>query len=162
MANHKTLENFATQRDLSQRQAWWMEFLSQFDCKIVYLKGKDNSVADALSQLPTLTTDTDTIAIEEARLVDIDKLTSVAVILDVGSTSSTALETATQLAATSSDVGVTSPERQGKATKIAIKDGLLHDIGAGYKTDPWFTLLASAATGMKNVEQVHGLWFIDK
>lgn len=28
-----------------------MEFLSQFDCKLVYVKGEDNTVADALSCL---------------------------------------------------------------------------------------------------------------
>jgi hypothetical protein len=47
--DHKTLENFATQKDLSRRQARWMEFLSQYDCKIMYVKGEDNCVADALS-----------------------------------------------------------------------------------------------------------------
>jgi len=48
--DHKTLENFNHQKDLSRRQARWMEFLSQYDCKIIYLKGDDNSMADALSQ----------------------------------------------------------------------------------------------------------------
>jgi hypothetical protein len=27
-----------------------MKFMSQYDCKIVYVKGEDNCVADALSQ----------------------------------------------------------------------------------------------------------------
>jgi hypothetical protein len=48
--DHRTLENFNTQRDLSRRQARWMEFLAQFDCHIVYVKGHDNTVADALSR----------------------------------------------------------------------------------------------------------------
>ena len=47
--NHKTLENFNIQKDLSHHQARWMEFMSQFDAKVVYIKGKENSVADALS-----------------------------------------------------------------------------------------------------------------
>jgi hypothetical protein len=47
--DHKTLENFDTQKDLSHRQARWMEFMSQYDCKIVYIKGDENTVADALS-----------------------------------------------------------------------------------------------------------------
>ena len=47
--DHKTLENFNTQKDLSCHQACWMEFMSQFDAKIVYIKGEDNSVANALS-----------------------------------------------------------------------------------------------------------------
>jgi hypothetical protein len=48
--DHKTLENFDKQKDLSRRQARWMEFLSQYDCKIIYVKGEDNSAADALSR----------------------------------------------------------------------------------------------------------------
>jgi len=51
--DHKTLENFNIQKDLSQRQACWMEFMSQFDAKVVYIKGKENTVANALSHLPS-------------------------------------------------------------------------------------------------------------
>ena len=47
--DHKTLENFDTQPDLSQHQACWMEFMSQFDARIMYIKGGENTVADALS-----------------------------------------------------------------------------------------------------------------
>ena len=50
--NHKTLENFDIQWDLSCRQAHWMEFLSQYNGKIVYVKGEENTVANALSRLP--------------------------------------------------------------------------------------------------------------
>ncbi len=50
--DHKTLEHFSTQQDLSWQQAWWMEFLSQYDTTIHYLLGEKNTVADALSQLP--------------------------------------------------------------------------------------------------------------
>ena len=49
--DHKTLENFNTQKDLSCRQARWMELMSQYDAKIIYIKGKENSVVDALSHL---------------------------------------------------------------------------------------------------------------
>jgi hypothetical protein len=37
--DHRTLENFLSQHDLSRRQARWMEFMSQFDAKIIYVKG---------------------------------------------------------------------------------------------------------------------------
>lgn len=50
--DHRTLENFNVQRDLSRRQLCWQEFLSQYECTISYIKGEDNTVADALSRLP--------------------------------------------------------------------------------------------------------------
>jgi len=52
--NPKTLENFNAQKDLSHRQVCWMEFMSQFDAKIGYIKGEENTVADALSHCPVL------------------------------------------------------------------------------------------------------------
>jgi RNase H-like domain found in reverse transcriptase len=50
--DHRTLENFDTQKDLSRRQLCWQEFLSQYDMTITYIQGEDNTVADVLSQLP--------------------------------------------------------------------------------------------------------------
>ena len=50
--DHRTLECFQGQRDLSRRQARWQEFLAEYDFKIVYVKGGDNTVADALSRMP--------------------------------------------------------------------------------------------------------------
>ena len=52
--NHCTLENFSMQKDLSHRQLRWQELMSQFDLNIVYIKGEDNCVADALSCLPPM------------------------------------------------------------------------------------------------------------
>jgi hypothetical protein len=50
--NHRTLEHFRTQRNLSCRQARWMEFLSHYNATIHYLPGEQNCAADALSRLP--------------------------------------------------------------------------------------------------------------
>lgn len=50
--DHRTLENFDTQKDLSRRQLRWQEFISQYDMTITYIRGEDNTVADALSRLP--------------------------------------------------------------------------------------------------------------
>ena len=50
VTDHKALEFFKTQRRLNSRQARWMEFLTRFDFDIVYIKGKTNLVADALSR----------------------------------------------------------------------------------------------------------------
>jgi hypothetical protein len=41
------------QKDLSRRQLHWQEFLSQYDMSITYIRGEDNTVADALSRLPS-------------------------------------------------------------------------------------------------------------
>ena len=50
--DHKTLQNFDMQKDLSLRQAQWMEYLSQYEYSITYIRGEDNTVADALSRMP--------------------------------------------------------------------------------------------------------------
>ena len=50
--DHRTLECFQKQRDLSRRQARWQEFLAEYDFEIVYVKGEENTVADALSRMP--------------------------------------------------------------------------------------------------------------
>ena len=47
--DHKTLQNFDTQRELSRRQLRWQEYLSQYEISVVYIRGEDNCVADALS-----------------------------------------------------------------------------------------------------------------
>jgi hypothetical protein len=50
--DHKTLENFDTQKDLSRHQLRWQEFFSQYEINMIYIPGPDNTVADALSRLP--------------------------------------------------------------------------------------------------------------
>ncbi|OJT13288.1 Transposon Tf2-12 polyprotein, partial [Trametes pubescens] len=55
--DHRTLENFTTQKHLSRRQARWQEFLGQYDYKIAYIRGEDNQAADALSRLTCDTVD---------------------------------------------------------------------------------------------------------
>jgi hypothetical protein len=47
--DHRTLENFDSQRKLSWRQLRWQEYLSQYDMMIVYIRGEENTVANALS-----------------------------------------------------------------------------------------------------------------
>ena len=52
--DHHTLERLQSQATLSGRSARWSEFLQEFDCKIQYVKGKDNAAADAFSRRPDL------------------------------------------------------------------------------------------------------------
>jgi len=47
--DHRTLEKFDTQRNLSRRQLRWQEFMSQYNMMITYIRGRDNTIADILS-----------------------------------------------------------------------------------------------------------------
>ena len=49
VTDHKGLEYFETQKNLSDRQVWWWEFLSRFNYTIMHIDGVDNKVADCLS-----------------------------------------------------------------------------------------------------------------
>nr|GFA07757.1 putative reverse transcriptase domain-containing protein [Tanacetum cinerariifolium] len=48
--DHKSLQHILDQKELNMRQHRWLELLSDHDCKIHYHPGKENMVADALSQ----------------------------------------------------------------------------------------------------------------
>lgn len=50
ITNHKALEFFKTQAQLSNRQRQWMDYMSRFNFNITYIKGEYNKVADCLSQ----------------------------------------------------------------------------------------------------------------
>ena len=49
-SDHKSLKYIFTQRDLNMRQRRWMEFLEDYDFTLHYHPGKENVVADSLSQ----------------------------------------------------------------------------------------------------------------
>ncbi|GKD49267.1 putative reverse transcriptase domain-containing protein [Tanacetum coccineum] len=51
-----SLQNILDQKELNLRQRCWLEFLSDYDCEILYHPGKANIVADALSCPYQLTT----------------------------------------------------------------------------------------------------------
>ena len=52
--DHQSLKHLFTQRDLNARQRRWSEFMSEYDFGILYIKGKENVVADALSRRPRI------------------------------------------------------------------------------------------------------------
>jgi hypothetical protein len=158
--DHKTLENFNNQPDLSRRQARWMEFMSQFDAKIVYIKGEDNTVADALSCLLVALSPSSNAAIQQARSPyefcpdNDDSLTTVNAILSP--THACPLFTAHALAET--DIAST----QAVTAVLSISQDLeLHaTITEGYKIDTWCQKLLGAAPGMPSIQKQGDLLFI--
>jgi hypothetical protein len=50
--DHRTLEYFQSQKDMSRRQMRWSMYLADFDYDITYIRGEDNTAADALSRMP--------------------------------------------------------------------------------------------------------------
>ena len=48
--DHHGLKYLFDQPNLNARQARWLELISEFDFDIIYVKGKENHVADALSR----------------------------------------------------------------------------------------------------------------
>ena len=53
--DHRTLEYFQSQKDMSRRQMRWSMYLADFDYEITYIRGEDNTAADALSRMPDAT-----------------------------------------------------------------------------------------------------------
>jgi len=51
VTDHKGLTHLLNQKNLSGRQARWIEKISYFDFEVVYVPGEENSVADALSRM---------------------------------------------------------------------------------------------------------------
>jgi len=50
ITDHKALEFFKTQVNLSSRQRRWLDYLSRFNFDITYVKGESNKIADCLSR----------------------------------------------------------------------------------------------------------------
>ena len=48
--DHHGLKYLFDQPNLNARQARWLELILEFDLDIIYIKGKENRVADALSR----------------------------------------------------------------------------------------------------------------
>ena len=154
--DHKTLENFNTQKDLSRRQARWMELMSQHDAKIIYIKGDDNCVADALSRLPTdkALTDTENVAQHPYSYCsdDNDTLHAVATLYSVYT--HTPMETATSLA----DGPILSSVNT--ILNISADKQLLQQIKDGYSKDPWCRKLPTSMQSWPELCLQNNLWYV--
>jgi RNase H-like domain found in reverse transcriptase len=52
--DHRPLQHFLTQPQLSGRQVRWQTFLSEYNLQIAYVPGKTSTFADGLSRRPDL------------------------------------------------------------------------------------------------------------
>ncbi|RXW17945.1 hypothetical protein EST38_g7906 [Candolleomyces aberdarensis] len=156
--DHRTLEYFDTQRDLSSRQLHWNEFLSDYEGRIVYVKGKDNTVAEVLSRVTYVEDSVAADADATSILQNGEDTSRVCMLVDRSTQYHTAVCLA--LAPTPAPALVDDPATVSQLG-IAIDEGFLESLRDGYKTDLFVASLASAAPGMRTVQQREGLWFID-
>jgi hypothetical protein len=63
LTDHKGLIHLLNQKNLSGRQARWLEKISNFTFEVVYIAGSENMVADALSRIYS----NDSVGTEHAR-----------------------------------------------------------------------------------------------
>ena len=153
--SHKMLLNFHTQRDLSWRQARWMKELSAYDCKFVYIKGSDNTIADALSRYPSIVT-TDNKQVEgRARHPYNTNETQNHLIFNCSKWSELVLATAAALTGT-----IHEPETTTIKSSISVDESFIAGCKSGYDTDPGCKKLLSASRGMPELTVKNGLWFV--
>ncbi|OJT04974.1 Transposon Ty3-G Gag-Pol polyprotein [Trametes pubescens] len=138
--DHRTLENFHKQRDLSRRQARWQEFLAQYVFDIQYVRGEDNVVADALSRVKDDTSE-----------IVIDETSSAALFLVRGATralSASSCESAPAVCATSAG-----------SLRIATDPAWLNAIRNGYDSDSYSRKLRDQV-GALGIREANGLLYV--
>jgi len=149
--DHKTLLNFNTQKDLSRRQARWMELLSIYDCKFVYVKGEHNSVADALSRLPYLECSSSSSA-ELNATHPYNTPLSISPLI----TCSEDFNPLTTIAS----LTIRIPPLKSKSN-ISIDTALIENVRSSYAKDVWCQKLLSASRGMPQLVVRDGLWYLN-
>ena len=135
--------------------------MSQFDAKIVYIKGGDNPVADMLSCLPIKMSSSSEAAIQTARSPyefcpddDEDNCRTVNTVLPA--THACPLLSVYVLAETD----IASTQAMTAVLSISQDPQLCIAIIKGYTTDPWCQKLCATAQGMPIIHEKDNLMFI--
>jgi RNase H-like domain found in reverse transcriptase/Integrase zinc binding domain len=153
--DHKTLENFNTQKELSQRQVRWMEFLSQYDAHFVYVQGEQNSVADALSHRPEDSTPQTSLQAKK----NTQQPYSTSLTDNEDDFFSSEDNQIFSLVAMLSDINPT--PKHIMTLFISADQEFLTSLLKGYEEDTWTQTLISAAPSMPNLKCQDGLCFLE-
>ena len=140
-----------------------MEFMSQYNAKIMYIKGEDNTVTDALSHLPTTLSPSGETTICTARAPynycsDDNNNCTMTINAVLPATHACPLLMAHALAETD----IASMQAVTAMPFISQVPELCTAIIDSYKTDTWCKKLCSAAPGMPTVQEREQLMFIGK
>ena len=133
-------------------QACWMEELSIYDCKFIYVKGEDNSMADSLSHFPFTLQNSSKTA---------ETFTSHPYLTLPSPSSPTPLLKHPPCSPFTSITALISSKpahphptyTNNSAINVQINDLTITKILEGYKEDPWCKKLFSATAGMPNLNQ---------
>jgi len=154
--DHKTLKNFTSQKDLLHHQACWMELMSQFDAKIVYIKGEDNCMADALSRLPdnTVSSSVEQKMQHPYTFCEDDNaecmITSIALPTNYGPWESVKVLSASMLLLPTVNTTL----------KITADKTFLEAVKAGYADNEWCKTLPNATMSWPGLVLHDGLWYV--
>ena len=151
--DHKTLLNFHTQRDLSHRQARWMEELAIYDCKFVYVKGECNSVADSLSRFPFTRASSSSLADLAAIHPSLSPVTTLSSLLIIPQSS--------PISCVAALTSVPAIPLAKTSYLLLIDTEWVAKLQDAYKSDPWCCKLLSASQGMPDLVIKDGLWFVN-
>ncbi|KAJ8468870.1 hypothetical protein ONZ45_g17089 [Pleurotus djamor] len=130
--DHRTLEYFTRQKELSKRQLRWQELMADYNFQITYVRGADNTVADALSR--TITDSTRVLPIAAVRLL------ALAVPRRERERRTTGL-------------------RHGLS--VSLSDDLVNEIKKGYQADSWCRALLGSGGKTQGVRYSNGLLYLN-
>jgi hypothetical protein len=145
---------------MSRRQARWMEELAIYDCKFIYVKGEDNTVADSLSRFPFCQHSSSIDATKTAAhpYLSPPYLSTTTPLLECHVNSPFSCITPL-ISKSPHDLPTNTQANTSHVVKV--DNNLVKKIVEAFKSDPWCQELLSASSGMPNLILSEDLWFLD-